>query len=217
MNIIAEKRGRRKANSLKSLIKKEDVRIPEKYGDWKGSKFEKEWLEALNNELTSMQKLGVFEVVDKPPGRKLMSTKYVFEVKDDKDGYVERFKVRMVARGFSQIEGIDYFETYGGVATATTIRTICGIIAQFNLKTREIDVATAYLYSPVEEELFMEIPSGYREYIGEKLEGKCLRLKKALYGTKQGANAWFKTLNRFLEGNGFRKMQSVESLYKKAT
>jgi uncharacterized membrane protein len=61
-NIIAEKRGRRKANSLKSLIKKEDVHIPEKYGDWKGSKFEKEWLAALNNKLTSMQRHGVFEI-----------------------------------------------------------------------------------------------------------------------------------------------------------
>jgi hypothetical protein len=59
---------------------------------------------------------------------KLMSTKYVFEVKDDKHGYVERFKVRMVARGFSQIEGIDHFETYGGVAPATTIRWYYGTI-----------------------------------------------------------------------------------------
>ncbi len=75
----------------------------------------------MNKEFDSLEEIGVFKLVDsKPPGRKLMSMKYVFAIKTDEKNYVKRFKVRMVARGFTQIQGVEYFDTYSAVVAAET-------------------------------------------------------------------------------------------------
>ena len=196
-------------------LRKEQVVKPENYREMLVNEFSDQWKEGLNSELAAMEKLQVFEIAEKPEGRKLMSTKYVFAVKEGPDGFVDRLKVRMVARGFSQVEGIDYFDTYSSVVSATTIRVVCAVIAKYGLKTRQLDISTAYLNSPLKEELYMKIPEGYQEYLGKDLSGKCLKLKKALPGTKQGAVAWFETCSKYIRNQGFRQIKFEESLFVK--
>ena len=215
-NILPDGTSRRRPQTqMSKKIRQSDVVIPESYRQMMLNDYVEQWRDGLNAELAAMEDLGVFDISDKPEGRKLMSTRYVFALKESADGFVERFKVRRVARGFSQIEGIDYYDTYSSVVSATAIRFICSIIAENQLVTRQIDISTAYLNSPLKEELFMEIPQGYEEYVKRNLTGKYLKLKKALPGTKQGAVAWYDTCSDLIKGHGFKNLLFEESLFVK--
>ena len=220
-NVLPEGTSRRRASAIRprtamaKRLRKEQVVKPENYREMLVNEFSEQWKEGLHSELAAMEKLEVFKIAEKPEGRKLMSTKYVFAVKEGPDGFVDRLKVRMVARGFSQVEGIDYFDTYSSVVSATTIRVVCAVIVKNGLKTRQLDISTAYLNSPLKEELYMKIPEGYQEYLGKDLSGKCLKLKKALPGTKQGAVAWFETCRKYIRNEGLRQVKFEESLFVK--
>ena len=196
-------------------LKGQDVILPENYNQISQSRHKEYWLDALNEELNSMKELKVFEEKDIPKGRKLMSTKYVFATKTDKNDRVERFKVRMVAKGFTQVPGIDYFETYSEVVKVQVIRFMFALAAQEDLHIRQLDIKTAYLYSALEEPLYMTVPKGYEEHSGKDMKGKCLRLLKALPGTKQGAKQWFKTCREHLVSQGYTQVVADTCVYTK--
>ena len=106
----------------------------------------------------------------------------VYKLKRDADGKISRFKARLVARGFTQVYGTDYLDTYAPVTHLETIRLLFALAAEKDWEIRQIDVKTAYLNGKLDEEIFMEPPEGY-----PVPEGHVLLLKKALYGLKQAS------------------------------
>lgn len=167
------------------------------------------WRAAADDEMSSLPQAGVYEAVPwaSPLGR-VVTCKWVFKVKRHADGSIERYKARLVARGFSQIEGIDYEETFAPVAKFQSIRIILALAAQHSLLLHQMDVKTAFLYGELQEEVYMEMPEGYGGG-GDKV----WRLIKALYGLQQAPRAWFHEVCYFLRSIGFTRHHSDQSIY----
>ncbi|XP_059072468.1 retrovirus-related Pol polyprotein from transposon TNT 1-94 [Cryptomeria japonica] len=146
------------------------------------------WKLAMDEEYQSIIKNDVWDLVPRPKGKSIVSSKWLFKIKHNADGNIEKYKARFVARGFSQKEGIDYEETFAPVARYTSIRTIIAIAASKGWKLHQMDVKTAFLNGVIEEEVYIEQPEGYE--IRDRLTHVC-RLKKALYGLKQAPRAWY--------------------------
>ena len=155
-----------------------------------------EWVEAMNEELSSLIGNGVWEVVPKPPNTNIVICKWVYKLKRSADGNIARYKARLVARGFTQAYGIDYTDTYVPVTRLKTIRLLFALAVEKDWEIRQIDVKTAYLNGDLDEEIFMAPPEGYNVP-----QGHVLLLKKSLYGLKQAGRQWYKclkdTMSRF--------------------
>ena len=116
------------------------------------------WKDAMTEEFQSIMKNDVWEVVPRPEGKSIVSSKWIFKIKHGGDGNVEKHKAKFVARGFSQKEGVDYDETFAHVAQYTSIRTIIVIASAMGWKLHQMDVKTAFLNGIIEEEVYIEQP-----------------------------------------------------------
>jgi hypothetical protein len=125
--------------------------------------------------------------VKRPTNRDTITCKWVFKVKSS-----GRYKARLVARGYTQVYGQDYFETYAPVARLTSIRTLLAVAARYKLHVHQIDVKTAFLYRDLDEEIYIEQPPGY--IVNQEL---VYRLKKSLYRLKQAPRVWYKVIDEF--------------------
>ncbi|KAL2252268.1 UNVERIFIED_CONTAM: Retrovirus-related Pol polyprotein from transposon TNT 1-94, partial [Sesamum indicum] len=121
----------------------------------------KQWKEAVKSEMDSIVSNGTWVLVDLPPGCTTIGCKWIFKRKLKPDGTIDKFKARLVDKGFKQKEGIDYFDTYSPVARLTTIRVLIAIASVYNLPIHQMDVKTAFLYGELEEEIYMEQPEGF--------------------------------------------------------
>ena len=126
-------------------------------------------------------KNGVWEVVLRPKGKSIVTSKWLYKIKHAADGSIEKYKARFVARGFSQVEGVDYDETFTPVAIFSSIRVVISIVAEMGWKIHQMDVKTAFLNSLLQEEVYLEQPKGFEVY---ERDSHVCRLKKALYGLK---------------------------------
>jgi hypothetical protein len=116
------------------------------------------WEVACEEERDAFYRMGVFEIVPRPKGRKIVGSKWVFRTKRGPDGEIQKYKARVVAQGFTQVEGIDYDETFAPVAKLTSIRTFLALAAELDLEVHQMDVKSAYLNGVLEEEIYMESP-----------------------------------------------------------
>jgi hypothetical protein len=153
------------------------------------SELQEEWKQACREELASLRKRKVFELVDPPKGRKVIKNRWVFNLKSD-----GRKKARLVAKGFSQVEGIDYDKIFSPVVWFETVRMMIALAALKDWHISGLNVKTAFLYGDLDEELYMEQPEGFK-VPGHKNKNKVMHLKKAIYGLKQAAVAWWKVLD----------------------
>ena len=103
------------------------------------------WREAMVEEYSSIMKNDVWEVVPRPEGKSVVTSRWLYKIKHAADGSIEKFKARFVARGFSQVEGVDYEETFAPVAFYTSIRSIISIAAEMGWKIHQMDVKTTFL------------------------------------------------------------------------
>eukprot|EP00253_Pinus_taeda_P023759 PITA_23759 len=149
----------------------------------------------------------VWEVVPRPEGKSVVTSRWLYKVKHAADGKIEKFKARFVARGFSQVEGVDYEETFAPVARYTSICSIISIAAEMGWKIHQMDVKTAFLNGFIQEEVYIEQPQGF-EVHGK--ESHVCRLKKAVYGLKQAPRAWYSRIDTYLQGMGFTKKRLIE-------
>ena len=140
------------------------------------------WLKAMQREIKSLEDNDVWELVELPSGRKPVGSKWVFKVKTDEGGKVERYKARLVAQGFTQKYGTDYDETFCPVVRLESIHTLIALSVQYGLELHQVDVTTALLNGELEEEVYMSQPEGF---VAEGREHLVCRLKKSLYGLKQ--------------------------------
>jgi hypothetical protein len=168
------------------------------------------WRDAMMEEYNSIMKNDVWEVVPRPEGKSVVTSKWLYKLKHAADGSIEKYKARFVARGFSQVEGVDYDETFASVARYTSIRAVISIAAEMGWKIHQMDVKTAFLNGLIEEEVYIEQPLGF-EVHGR--ESHVCRLKKALYGLKQAPRAWYSRIDAYLQQLGFEKSEADPNLY----
>ncbi|KAL0306918.1 UNVERIFIED_CONTAM: putative mitochondrial protein [Sesamum radiatum] len=117
-----------------------------------------------------------------PPRCTTTGCKWIFKKKLKPDGSVDKYKVRLVAKGFKQNEGMDYFDTYSSIARLTTIRVLIGFASVYNLLIYQIDVKTVFSYGELEEKIYMDQLEGFVAHGNER---KVCKLVKSLYGLKQ--------------------------------
>jgi len=168
--------------------------------DWKEAKLDPKWRNAMLEELAALEKNKTWELVPSPMGKKIVSCKWVYTVKQNPDGKIERYKARLVAKRYSQTYGIDYDETFAPVAKMSTVRTLISCATNFDWPLYQLDVKNAFLHGDLHEEVYMEIPPGFAT---AQTKGKVLRLKKSLYGLKQSPKAWFDRFKRAMCGMGY--------------
>ncbi|CAI7829620.1 unnamed protein product [Closterium sp. NIES-54] len=167
-----------------------------------------EWKKAMESELKSIEQNGTWELVELPEGCKAITSKWLFKIKSDADGKIERYKSRLVAKGYQQKEKVDYKELFAPVVKPTTLRTLLAGAAIKGWVVKQMDVTTAFLNGILEEEIFMAQPEGFDDG-----SGRVLRLKKALYGLKQAPRQWYLKLRGVLEEIGFTPSTADHSLF----
>jgi Reverse transcriptase (RNA-dependent DNA polymerase) len=133
--------------------------------------------------------MGVYEIIPRPRNRKIVGSQWVFRVKHGPDGSIQKYKARIVAQGFMQVEGIDFNETFAPVAKLVSLRVILAITAEKDLELHQMDVKSAYLNGKLKEEIFMSPPLGF-----DVPDGMVFQLIKAVYGTKQGGRVWYENI-----------------------
>ncbi|KAG7583564.1 Reverse transcriptase RNA-dependent DNA polymerase [Arabidopsis suecica] len=166
------------------------------------------WKEAINVELSSLKKRDVFGPTLRTPSEiKPLGHKWVFVRKRNENNEIVRHKARLVAQGFSQRPGIDYEETYSPVVDATTFRFLISLAIREHLDLRLMDVVTAYLYSPLDNEIYMRLLEGIELKDKDKKGSRdqyCIRLNKSLYGLKQSGRMWYNRLSEYLVKEGYK-------------
>ena len=171
----------------------------------------KEWEEALKYEINQLEKLGTWEVVNLPRGKTTIPCSEVIKVKRGPNGEVQTYRVRIVAGGHRQVEGVNYTETFSAAAKMPTVRTVLANAAHQNWEIEHIDVKSAYLNAPLKEEIYMKPPRGV---LKPGQEGKVLRLLKGLYGLKQAGRGWYMEMSRiFMKDLGFKRSGIDHSVF----
>ncbi|PRQ37607.1 putative RNA-directed DNA polymerase [Rosa chinensis] len=169
------------------------------------------WTKAMNEELEALQKNATWELVPMPVGKKTVGCRWVFTVKLNADGTINRYKARLVAKGYTQRYGIDYEETFAPVAKINTVRILISLAANKDWPLHQFDVKNAFLNGNLEEEVYMDVPPGVKNYPSEV--GKVCKLKKSLYGLKQSPRAWFGRFSKSMRAFGYRQSNSDHTLF----
>jgi hypothetical protein len=135
------------------------------------------------------------------PNQNVVGIKWVFQNKQDEHGVVTRNNARLVAKGYSQVKGLDFDETYALVARLESIRILLAYATNHGFKLYQMDVKSAFLNGPIKEEVYVEQPPGIED---SEYPTHVYKLSKALYRLKQAPRAWYECLRDFLLTNGFK-------------
>ena len=168
------------------------------------------WQEAINKELKSISDTGTWQEIKVPEGASLVDSKWVFKTKLNERGEVVKYKARIVARGFTQEYGINYFDTYSPVARLTSLRVLLTIVAAQDLELYQMDADTAFLNGTLEEDIYMDFPDGYQQ---QDMKSTGLKLIRSLYGLKQSPRVWWKLISTYLGELGFTRLSADWGLY----
>ena len=139
------------------------------------------WVKAMKAELESMDSNQVWDLIELPANIEPIGCKWVYKRKRGSDGKVETFKARLIAKGYTQREGIDYEETFSLVAMIKSIRILLSITACLDYEIWQMDVKTAFLNGNLEEDIYMRQTEGF--IAGRKGNLVC-KLQKSIYGLK---------------------------------
>ena len=177
------------------------VDVPTTYAEAISSPESEEWKKAMKEEMDALEESETFELQPLPENRSVIGGRWVYTKKTDLEN-LTKYKARYVAKGFSQVKGIDFHETFLPTAKFTTIRMLMQIAVQKDLIVHQMDVKTAYLNADIDCDIFLQQPEGFvkTNSKGEILVGK---LKKSLYGLKQSGRNWYKMLHEYLVNNNF--------------
>ena len=170
------------------------------------------WRQAMQDEMSYFAENDAWDLVDPPDtnsGVSVVQCKWVFKKKSDSENGVS-FRARLVAKGFTQREGIDYDETFAPVIRFSSLRLLLALSVQLDLNITHLDVKTAFLNGELKETVFMKQPEGFVE---KGSEGKVCLLKRAIYGLKQSSRAWNKKVDDVLISLDFKKSVYEPCLY----
>jgi hypothetical protein len=172
------------------------------------------WYNTMKEEMNSIKSNGVWDLVELPNGVKAIGCKWVFKTKKDSLGNIERYKARLVVKGFTQKEGIDYTETFSPVSKKDSLCVILALVAHFDLELQQMDVKTAFLNGDLEEEVYMKQPEGFPSSDGEQLVCK---LKKSIYGLKQASHQWYLKFHNVISSFDFVENIMDQFMYQKVS
>ncbi|KAK0600566.1 hypothetical protein LWI29_016181 [Acer saccharum] len=160
------------------------------------------WVGAMQDELNQFERNEVWSLVPRPKDINIIGTKWVFRNKTDESGKIVRNKTRLVAQGYTQVEGVDFDETFAPVARLKSIRLLLSIACIKRFKLFQMDVKSAFLNGYLQEEVYVEQPKGF---VDPHSPNHVFKLKKALYGLKQAPRAWYDRLTQYLIDNQYRR------------
>ncbi|CAA7015697.1 unnamed protein product [Microthlaspi erraticum] len=181
-------------------------KVPKNYRE---ALLDKIWCDAMVKEVDACELTKTWSIIDLPPGKVALGNSWVYTLKYNADGTLERHKARLVVLGNHQVEGEDFTETFAPVAKMTTLRSLLKIIAANNWEVHQMDVHNAFLRGDLDEEVYMKLSLGFRH----KDPNKVCRLHKSLYGLKQAPRCWFAKLTTALKEVGFVQSYSDYSLF----
>jgi hypothetical protein len=168
-----------------------------------------DWVVAMQEELNNFTRNEVWHLVP-CPNQNVLGTKWVFCNKQDEHGVVTGNKAQLVVKGYSQIEGLDFDETYAPVARLESIRILLAYATYHGFKLYEMDVKSTFLNGPIKEEVYVEQPPDFED---SEYPTHVYNLSKALYGLKQAPRAWYECLRYFLLTNGFKVGKADPTLF----
>jgi hypothetical protein len=180
-----------------AITEEEIAAEPETFED---AQIHVEWKKAMEEEFAALEQNQTWVLVPKPTDVKPISCKWIYKIKRRTDGVIERYKARLVARGFSQQYGLDYDETFSPVAKITTVRVLLALAANKSWNLWQMDVKNAFLHGELDREIYMSQPMGFENQ--DHPEYVC-KLRKALYGLKQAPRAWYGKIAEFLTYSGY--------------
>lgn len=166
----------------------------------------------MQTELDALARNNTWSLVSLPASHQPIGCKWVYKIKYNFDGSIERYKSRLVAKGYTQVEGVDYLETFSPTAKLTTVRCLLAVAASRNWIIHQMDVHNAFLQGDLDEVVYMDIPLGLRRQ-GENL---VCRLNKSLYGLKQASRNWFAKFSCVIQKAGFTQSKADYSLFTKS-
>jgi hypothetical protein len=166
--------------------------------------------EAIKSELDSIMSNRTCEVASRPYGFKFIGCKWVFKKKLRPDGTIEKYKAMLVAKGYNQKEGKDFFDTYSFIARLTTIRVLLSLATSYDLLVHQMEVKTTFLNEELEEEIYMDQPD---DFAVKGQEGMVCKLLKSLYGLKQAPKQWHEKFDKTLTSVGFVVNKANKCVY----
>jgi hypothetical protein len=164
------------------------------------------WSGPIEKELNMMRDRKVWEEIDPPLDVHTIGTRWTFANKYDSDGNLTSRKARLVAKGFTQIPGVDFFETYASVVHYKSLRMNLTIAAANDIKTWQMDYVAAYLNSKPQAEIYIELADG------AKVQRKVGKLNRTLYGMMDGAYNWWETLDAEMSELGYYRSKADPSV-----
>ena len=187
--------------------------IPRTYEEAVSSPDSAKWQVAMESEMKALADNNTYELTTLPEGRTIVGGKWVYAAKLSQDGE-EKFKARYVAQGYSQVQDIDYKDTFAPTARIVSIRMLMQIAVQNNYVVHQMDVCSAYLNANIDCELYIEQPPGF--VIKSKNDQKLVcKLNKSLYGLKQSGRMWNNVLHNFLLSLEFEQSLCDHCVYTK--
>jgi hypothetical protein len=183
---------------------------PMSYDQAINSKNAHEWKNAMKRELISIKETGTWKEVTAPEGVNLVGSKWVYKTKVDANDQIVKYKARIVAQGYTQVEGVDFYDTYSPVARMTSLRLFLTIVASEDLELIQMDADTAFLNGKLDEEIYMNFPPGYEK---EKGSTTALKLVRSLYGLKQSPHVWWRLVSNYLKELEFDRLDSDWGIY----
>ena len=185
-----------------------DDEIPKNYQDAMRGGENSVWLAPIRDELEALLENETWEETQWTPDLRPLTTKWVFALKRDASGKIEKHKARLVVRGFEQREGVDFYQTFAPVARVESIRLLIALAAAKDWHMTQFDISTAFLNGKIEEDVYIKPPDGLTIACG-----RCLKLKRALYGLKQAPRAWNSTFDCTIKRIGFSQTYSDSCVY----
>lgn len=168
------------------------------------------WKKAMNEEISNLTQAETWELTTKPPGVKIIPSRWLFCKKKDETGNRAKFKARLVAKGYLQVSGVDFQDTFAPVIKLKSIRLLLAIAAEKDFEIHQMDITAAYLNGVLEEDLYMAQPEGCIE---EGKEHLVCHLKKSIYGLRQSGRVWNTCLNDFLINYGLARANADPCIY----
>nr|GFA85289.1 retrovirus-related Pol polyprotein from transposon TNT 1-94 [Tanacetum cinerariifolium] len=160
------------------------------------------WIEAMQEDLNEFERIKVWELAPRLDKVMVITLKWIYKVKLDELGGILKNKVRLVARGYGQEEGINFQESFAPVARLEAIWIFLAYVAHENMVVYQMDVKTAFLNGNLWEEVYVSQPNGF---VDQDNPNHMYKLKKAPYGLKQAPRAWYDMLSSFLISQEFSK------------
>jgi hypothetical protein len=157
------------------------------------------WVNAMHEELENFERYQVWILVEPSRDVNAIGTKCVFKNKQGEDDEIVRNKARLVAQGYSQVEDLDFEETFAPVARVKAIRILIAFAMSKGFKLYQMDVKSAFLNGVIQKEVYVRQPPGFENL---KYPDRLYKFLKALYGLKQAPWAWYARLNTFLLEHG---------------